>query len=128
MSYAAQKYLAVAVAIVLAGAAFIQAADPADFGLTPVMVRWLGVLTAMLGVAAGFLPSVRGMGSNPEFLANRVSELAPIDQAKVVNSVQGSAEQPLLPPTADEIAAAYDRLHRARAEDRLRQMQETGNG
>jgi hypothetical protein len=87
MSYAQQKRCAYAVAILLAGLAVVQVADPADFGLTPVMVRWLGVLTAMLGVAAGFLPSVRGMGNDPGFLANRVSELSEHDRQAVVADV-----------------------------------------
>jgi hypothetical protein len=127
MSYAQQKRCAYAVAILLAGLAVVQVADPADFGLTPVMVRWLGVLTAMLGVAAGFLPSVRGMGNDPGFLANRVSELSEHDRQAVVADVQdraGEVPPPVLPPTAEEIAAAYDRLRRVRAEDRLKQMQE----
>lgn len=118
MSYAQQRYLAYAVAIILAGLAIVQAADPADFGLTPVMARWLGVIASMLGVAAGFLPSVRGRSTDPEFLANRVSELAPQDQAAVVQSVQEGADRPLLPPTAEEIAKAYIQERRRESAER----------
>jgi hypothetical protein len=125
MSYATQRYLSIAVAMTLAGWALVQVADPADFGLTPVIVRWLGVVMAMLGVGQGFLPSVRGMSKDPGFLANRVSELEPHDRAHVVQEVQdraGESSPPMLAPTADEIAAAYDRLRRDRIEKRLRDM------
>jgi hypothetical protein len=92
MRYQHQRYLAYAVAILLAGIAVVQAADPADFGLTPVMVRWLGVITAMLGVAAGFLPSVRGMSKDPEFLANRVWELPPQERHLVASDLADRAD------------------------------------
>ncbi len=74
MSYSQQKTAAMVLAALLAGLAIIQAA-PADLGLTPVMARWVGVIAAMLGVLAGFLPSVRNLGTDPQFLAHRVSEL-----------------------------------------------------
>lgn len=55
LAYAA----AVAVAAILAGLAVIQAGNPADFGLSPLVVKWLGVVTAVLGIVAGALPSWR---------------------------------------------------------------------
>lgn len=90
MSYRHQRVAAFAVAVVLGGLAVVQAGDPADFGLTPVAGRWLAVLASMLGIAAGFLPSVRGMGSDPKFLANRVAELPEHEQQAVVSTVQQS--------------------------------------
>lgn len=102
MTYAAQKRAAIAVAIILAGLAVVQAAAPADFGLTPVMARWLGVLTAMLGVAAGFLPSVRGMGADPSFLANRVWDLPPAQREVVASDLADRAERQALAHAAQQ--------------------------
>lgn len=124
LSYANQRMLAVAVAVLLAGVAVVQVADPADFGLTPVMVRWLGVIGAMLGVLSSFLPSVRGMSTNPDFLANRVSELPPSDRVQVVREVQERAGQPV--PTAAEIADELERRRRERVEARLREVSNDG--
>lgn len=126
LSYQTQRMLAIAVAMLLSGWAIIQVADPADFGMTPIVARWLGVIMSMLGVAAGFLPSVRGMSTKPEFLANRVAELPEHDRQRVVQDVQERTDDapalPPLAPTAEEIAAAYDRLRRIRAAERLREM------
>jgi hypothetical protein len=74
-SYSIQYYAGVFVAMLLAGLAILQAADPTDFGLTVVQGRWVGVVAAMLGVLAGALPSWRrppvakddaGPKSNPD--------------------------------------------------------------
>lgn len=92
MSYQTQRYLAIATAVLLAGMAVIQAADPADFGLSPVMARWLGVAGAMLGVLATFLPSVRGMGNDPEFLIHRISELPQYQQQVIASTLADRAE------------------------------------
>jgi hypothetical protein len=91
MTYRQQRYLAVAVAVVLAGIGVLQVADPSDFGLTPVALRWLGVLSAMLGVLAGYLPSVRGRGTDPEFLADRVWELSPDDREQLTFELERRA-------------------------------------
>lgn len=91
LSYQTQRILAIVVGALLAGCALIQVADPADFGLTPVMVHWLNVLVAMLGVVAGVLPSVRGMGTDPVFLANRISEL-PKEQQQAVATILADRE------------------------------------
>jgi hypothetical protein len=88
VSYQTQRYLAIAVAVLLTGCAVILAANPADFGLTPVAARWLGVVVAMLGVAQGFLPSVRGMSQDPGFLANRIMDLSPADRTALVAEVE----------------------------------------
>jgi hypothetical protein len=58
-NYSIQYYSGVFVAMLLAGLAILQAADPTDFGLTVVQGRWVGVFAAMLGVLAGALPSWR---------------------------------------------------------------------
>lgn len=75
MTYSQQKTAVIILAAILAGLAIIQAANAADFGLGPIAMRWLGVLGAVLGVLAGFLPSVRGMSTDPTFLEHRISEL-----------------------------------------------------
>lgn len=105
MSYQTQRYVAIAVAVLLAGLAVIQVADPADFGLSPVMARWLGVVVAMLGVLATFLPSVRGMGNDPQFLINRISELPQYQRQVVASTLADRAAHeadddptPWLPP------------------------------
>ena len=57
--YTLQYAGAVVVAAVLAGMAVIQAGNPSEFGLDPIAAKWLGVLSAMLGILAGALPSWR---------------------------------------------------------------------
>lgn len=102
MSYQTQRYLSIAVSVLLAGLAVIQLANPADFGLTPVMAHWLGVIVAMLGVLAGFLPSVRGMGNDPDFLVHRIEDLSPEQRQHVATTLANHAEQDRLivrPPT-----------------------------
>lgn len=94
LSYQGQKTAAIVVAMLLAGLAIVQVADPADFGLTAVAVRWVGVVTAMLGVLAGFLPSVRGMGNDPSFLINRISELPPYERQAIASTLADRAEKP----------------------------------
>lgn len=88
MSYGQQRIVAIGVAVLLAGFAVILAADPADFGLTPVAARWLGVVVAMLGVGQGFLPSVRGMSRDPGFLANRIMDLSPAERGELIRTVE----------------------------------------
>lgn len=126
LGYAQQRYLAYAVAIALAGWAIVQAANPADYGLTPIMVRWLGVIMSMLGVAAGFLPSVRGRSTDPEFLADRVSELPAHEQRVVIGGVQERAGDAAVPAafTPEQVGQLADELERRRQERvdaRLRQ-------
>jgi hypothetical protein len=93
MSYQAQRYAAIAVSVVLAGLGVILVADPADFGLTPVAARWLGVAVAMLGVLQGFLPSVRGMGTDPAFLIHRIQELPIHEQQAIASTLADRAER-----------------------------------
>lgn len=57
--YQAQYFAACAITAFLAGAAVVQAGDPARFGLSPVAIAWLGVVVAVLGTLNGLLPSVR---------------------------------------------------------------------
>jgi asparagine N-glycosylation enzyme membrane subunit Stt3 len=93
MSYQAQRYLAIVVAVLLAGIAVIQVADPADFGLSPVAAHWLGVVVAMLGVLSSFLPSVRGMGTDPTFLIHRIQELPVHEQQAIASTLADRAER-----------------------------------
>jgi hypothetical protein len=52
------RAIAIVVAVVLAMLAVAQATDPALLGISPVAARWLGIVSAGLGVLAGFLPPV----------------------------------------------------------------------
>ena len=58
MSLQLQNYLSIAIAVVLAGIGVIMAGKAEDFGLSPVAVRWLGVVVAMLGAVQPFLHQV----------------------------------------------------------------------
>jgi hypothetical protein len=105
LGYAAQRYLAILVAMLLTGWAVVQAANPADFGLTPIAVRWIGVVMAMLGVLASVLPSIRGMSRDPNFLVNRVNDLDDHDREQVVKEIapQTVAPQPDYPSFVRDI-------------------------
>lgn len=59
MSYTTQYILAVIVGLLVVGLGVIQAATPADYGMSAIQFKWLGVFSAMLGVLAGALPSWR---------------------------------------------------------------------
>jgi hypothetical protein len=50
---------AVLVAMLLAGLGLIQVADAERLGISPIVKEWLGIVSAMLGVLAGALPSWR---------------------------------------------------------------------
>lgn len=93
MSLQAQRRLAIAVAVVSAGLGVLQVADPAAFGLTPIVSRWLGVALAMLAVLAGFLPRVQGPTKDPETLAERVWDLPPAERQMVAATLADRAEQ-----------------------------------
>ena len=58
------RHLAIAVSVVAAGIAAVLSADPSALGLSPVVVKWLGIVAAMLVVGQGFLPTVHG-GEDP---------------------------------------------------------------
>lgn len=92
MTYSQQRIAAILVAAILVGIAALQAA-PMDFGLTPIMARWLGLVGTVLGVVAGFLPSVRGMSTDPTFLANRISELPPKKRKALATKMANQAEK-----------------------------------
>lgn len=91
MSYTAQRYIAVAVAVVLAMIGAIQLANAETLGITPRMSAWLGILAVGLGILAGFLPSVQGRARDPEFLADRVWELKPADRRMVASDLADRA-------------------------------------
>lgn len=93
MSLNAQRRLAIAVAVLSAGLGVLQVADPADFGLTPVMIRWLGVLTAMLAVLAGLLPRIQGPTADPETLTERVWSLPPNERKMVARNLADRASR-----------------------------------
>lgn len=56
MNYSRQIAIVIAVSLAMLGA--VQAADPVLLGISPVMARWFGIISAGLGVLAGFLPPV----------------------------------------------------------------------
>lgn len=49
MSMRAQNITSIVIAAVLAGIGVIMAGTPESFGLNPIIVRWLGVVVAILG-------------------------------------------------------------------------------
>lgn len=57
--YATQYYMAVIVTVLLLTAGAIQTAGPADLGIPPVVFRWIGVATIVLGGVSGFLPKLQ---------------------------------------------------------------------
>jgi hypothetical protein len=61
----AARAIAIVVAVVLASMAVAQATDPALLGISPVAARWLGIVSAGLGVLAGFLPPVHRLSDPP---------------------------------------------------------------
>lgn len=93
MSYIAQRYLAVAVTVVLAMIGAIQLANADTLGITPRLTAWLGIASVGLGILAGFLPNVRGRATDPEFLADRISELPPHEHQTLASTMAERAAQ-----------------------------------
>ena len=60
MSVQVQNYLSLAIAAILAGIGVIMAGSPESFGLDPIVVRWLGVVVAVLGAIQTQMPHVTG--------------------------------------------------------------------
>jgi hypothetical protein len=56
MSYKFQYVVGIVVALALAALGAIQAAGGGPLGTSPRAMAWLGVLTAVLGIARSFLP------------------------------------------------------------------------
>ncbi len=83
MSYSQQKILAIVLTIVAGAITLVQAGNADVLGLTPRVLAWLGVLSGVIGIGLGFLPSVRGMGSDPGFLANRIMDLTPVQRREL---------------------------------------------
>ncbi len=81
--------IAVIVATGILGA--IQVAGPESLGVSAIMIRWLGIVAAGLGILQGFLPRVTGPTTDPSTIADRVSSLPSSDQREIVNSVVASA-------------------------------------
>ncbi len=93
MSYTTQRALAVAVTVVLAMIGAIQLANADTLGLTPRLTAWLGIASVGLGILAGFLPNVRGRATDPQFLADRISELPAEDRRRLASEMADRAEQ-----------------------------------
>lgn len=93
MSYTAQRYIAIAVAVALAMIGAIQIANAETLGITPRVSAWLGIVSVGLGILAGFLPSVQGRARDPEFLIRRIEDLPPEDRQHVATTLADRAEQ-----------------------------------
>lgn len=87
------RVLSVAVAVALAMLAAVQLADPASLGISPVAVRWLGIVGVGLGLLQGFLPKVQGATKDPEALADRVWALPEADRRLIANDLAHRAER-----------------------------------
>lgn len=96
MSYGQQRVLAIAVAVMLGVVGAIQLKSPADLGLPPVVAEWLVIVSVGLGILAGFLPSVRGMGNDPTFLLHRIQELPVHEQQALATALATDAESALI--------------------------------
>jgi hypothetical protein len=59
MSYRAMYAAAVAVAVIAAILAAMQLANPAELGISPIVVAWIKIITPGLTILASVLPSVR---------------------------------------------------------------------
>lgn len=93
MSITAQRYLSIAVSVVLAMLAAVQLASPESLGISAVMARWLGILATGLGILASFLPRVQGPSTDPDALADRVWNLPAADREQVANELAHRAER-----------------------------------
>ncbi len=60
MSVQAQNILSIVIAVMLAGINAITVLDPTALEISPVVVRWLGILGIMLAALQPFLHQVTG--------------------------------------------------------------------
>lgn len=58
MPYRYQYAITIALTVVTAGFAVIVVSDPGDLGLSPIALRWIGVIQAMIATALTFLPKI----------------------------------------------------------------------
>lgn len=75
LSYQQQKQLAYLVAAVAILLGLVQLGSADLLGLSPRMTAWLGIIGSFLAAISGWLPSIRGMSTDPTFLEHRISEL-----------------------------------------------------
>lgn len=87
MSYTAQRYLAIGVAVCLAMLGVVAIGNTETLGITPRVAAWLAVLSTGLGTLQGFLPSVRGTDQQPEHIANRIMELTPAERRALLDDL-----------------------------------------
>lgn len=93
MDYTAQRYLAIAVSVLIGALTLITLADASVLGISPRASAWLAILTGTLGVLAGFLPSVRGKSRDPEFLLDRIAELPADERLDLATELAAKAER-----------------------------------
>lgn len=60
MSVQVQNYISIAIAATLAGIGVILVGEPSTYGLDPIVVRWLGVVVAVLGALQTQMHQVTG--------------------------------------------------------------------
>lgn len=96
------RVIAVGVAVALGMLGAVQLADPVSLGVSPVAVRWLGIIATGLGILSTFLPKVQGSTTDPEILAERVWNLSDDDRERVTRELeQRQREQRILDATAE---------------------------
>lgn len=85
------RVLSIAVAVGLAMLAAVQLADPESLGISPVAVRWLGIVAAGLGILQTFLPKAQGPSKDPEAVADRVLALTPAERTALIDELEHRA-------------------------------------
>lgn len=86
------RILSIAVAVALGMLAAVQLADPVSLGISPVAVRWLGIIGLGLGLLQTFLPKAQGPTTDSTEVANRVWSLPPEKRAEVAAELAHRAE------------------------------------
>lgn len=113
------------VAIGMIGA--VQVAGPESLGISPVAIRWLGIIVAGLGILQGFLPRAQGPTTDPSELTDRVSSLPASDQREIVSGVVASASESQDMDAVPLLASAVGSLS-VQDRDRLVRLLESRQG
>jgi hypothetical protein len=108
MTYGQQRALAIAVAAALGMIGAVQLGNAQTLGITAQMTAWLGVVSAGLGILAGFLPTIQGRSRDPEFLADRIDDLSASDRALLLSEMEH--RHPSARASLDDERAAEGRI------------------
>ena len=96
MSYQTQYLLSVLVTVLLGMLGAVQLGNADLLGITPRVSAWLGIASAALGIAAGFLPNVRrtpAARNDPDALADRIWQLPPDDRRYMAQELTARARR-----------------------------------